>query len=116
MIRTRRAFLKTSFLTIGFLGFVGLAHRAIAKPRRSIPAWAGIVRDSVVTCPTCKNTVQEKMSSESLKRIFHCPVCLTWLSPKKGDHCIYDSYGSVKCPVIQIKERRAKNLPIWSAS
>jgi hypothetical protein len=26
---------------------------------------------------------------------------LTWLSPKPGDHCIYDSYGSVKCPPIQ---------------
>jgi hypothetical protein len=67
-----------------------------------------------VTCPVCKTKVQEKMSSEAPKRIYHCPKCLSWLSPKQGDHCIYDSYGSVKCPPIQIKERRAKKLPIWS--
>jgi hypothetical protein len=52
------------------------------------------------------------MSSESVKRVFHCPSCLAWLSPKKGDHCIYDSYGSVKCPAMQLKARKAQNLPI----
>jgi hypothetical protein len=47
---------------------------------------ASIVNDCVVTCPVCKTQVQEHMVSETLKLIYHCPKCLTWLSPKKGDH------------------------------
>lgn len=112
MKRSRREFLKISCLVVSFVSFLGIAGRAFAKPKRTIPVWDGIVGDCVVTCPACKNKVQEKMSSESVKRVFHCPSCLAWLSPKKGDHCIYDSYGSVKCPAIQLKARKAQNLPI----
>jgi hypothetical protein len=75
----------------------------------------GIVRDCVVTCPVCKTEVQETMCSEATKLAYHCPACLSWLRPKKGDHCIYDSYGSVKCPPVQVKERRIKPLPIQDA-
>jgi hypothetical protein len=112
MIRSRREFIKTSFVTVGVLSFIGLAGRAFSMPRKANPTWDGVIRDSVVVCPACKSKVQERMSSESVKRIYHCPTCLTWLSTKKGDHCIYDSYGSVKCPATQLKERRAKNLAI----
>jgi hypothetical protein len=72
------------------------------------------VADCVVTCPVCKTKVQETMVPETLKLIYHCPVCLTWLSPKKGAHCIYDSYGSVNCPPIQVKKRREQGLLVTS--
>jgi hypothetical protein len=61
----------------------------------------------VVTCPVCKTKVREVMCSETVKVIYHCPACLAWVSPKKGDHCIYDSYGSAKCPPVQVKQRRS---------
>jgi hypothetical protein len=112
MKRMRRVFLKTSSLALGLISFFGIAGRVFAIPRTSNPVWNGIERDCVVTCPACKQKVQETMSSESVKRVYHCPTCLTWLSPKKGDHCIYDSYGSVKCPAIQLKMRGAQNLSI----
>ena len=48
------------------------------------------------------------MCSEAVKlnSFINCPACLVWASPKNGDHCIYDSYGSAKCPPVQVKERR----------
>jgi hypothetical protein len=111
-MKSRRQFLKIGSLAFGFVAFVGFAGRMFARPRTTNPDWAGVVKDTEITCPVCHTKVRDSMSSESLKRTHHCPKCLTWLSTKKGDHCIYDSYGSVKCPAIQIKERRAKNLPI----
>src|SRR6476660_1396123 len=112
MKTSRRQFLKTGSLALGCVAFLGSAGRAIAKPRKTNPVWDGVLGDCVITCPACQHKGQERMSSESIKRVYHCPTCLTWLSVKEGDHCIYDSYGSTKCPAIQIKQRRAKKLPI----
>ncbi len=112
MRSSRRDFLKTSCLALGFAGGLGFVGQALAKPGRTAPVWDGVQGDCVLTCPCCQHKSQEKMSSENLKRIYHCPICLAWLSTKKGDHCIYDSYGSVRCPAIQIRTRRSKNLPI----
>jgi hypothetical protein len=109
MKTNRRKFLTLVCLALG----AGIATRAFAKKKTKVK-WDGIVGDCVVTCPVCKTQVQETMCSETLKLIYHCPVCLSWLSPKKGDHCIYDSYGSVNCPPIQVKKRRLKGLPITS--
>jgi hypothetical protein len=112
MESSRRDFLKTSCLALGFISLVGFTSRAFAKPRRTNPDWDGITTSCVITCPSCKTKVKAAMGSENLKRVYHCPACLVWLSPKKGDHCIYDSYGSVKCPAMQLKARKAQNLPI----
>lgn len=106
---------RRKFLILGCLAFcASFVTRAFAvknKKGKKVQ-WDGVVGTCVVTCPVCKTQVQETMVSETLKLIYHCPVCLTWLSPKKGDHCIYESYGSVHCPPIQIKGRRAAGLPI----
>lgn len=111
-MHSRREFLKTSSLALGFVGCMGFVGRALALPRKILPVWDGVTKVSAVTCPACKKKTQVTMSSENATRVFHCPNCLTWLSPKKGDHCIFDSYGSVKCQAIQIKTRRANNLPV----
>jgi hypothetical protein len=90
-------------------------NQALSKKDNWRHIHQGIAGDCVVTCPVCKTKVRETMSSEASKRVYHCPGCLSWLSPKKGDHCIYDSYGSVKCPATQVKERRIKLFPIPDA-
>jgi hypothetical protein len=108
MKTNRREFLKASLLALG----VGFATRALAKPKIRNPVWDDIVYESVVTCPVCKTKELLTIPAESPLGVYHCPKCLTWLSPKQGDHCIFESYGSKHCAQIQIKERRAKHLPI----
>jgi TAT (twin-arginine translocation) pathway signal sequence len=108
MKANRRDFLKASLLALG----AGLAVPVLAKPRRENPVWDGVVYQAVITCPVCKTQETVTMPAESPLRVYHCPVCLTWLSPKKGDHCIFESYGSTHCAQLQIKERRQKGLPI----
>ena len=107
---SRRVFLKASFLTLGVATIAGFVSRAFAIPRTIAPIYLGVARECVITCPVCKEGTTEVMSRESLKRVFHCPKCLTWLEPYPGDHCIYDSYGSVKCPRIQVKLKIDKNI------
>jgi hypothetical protein len=115
MKSSRRLFLKISGLTFALLAFFGVTWRTFAIIRRTTVQWAGIVGDCVVTCPVCQTRVREHMVSETPKLIYHCPKCLTWLRPKKGDHCIYDSYGSVNCPPIQVKKLRMSGATIPNA-
>jgi anaerobic selenocysteine-containing dehydrogenase len=115
MKSSRREFLKLSALAWAFLAFFGNVFRTFAVQKKTKVQWDGIVGDCVVTCPVCKTQAQEHMVSETTKLIYHCPVCLTWLSPKKGDHCIYDSYGSVNCPQIQVKKQRLSGQKIPDA-
>jgi len=112
MKSSRREFLKISGLALGCVAFLSAAVRSFAIPRKSNPVWAGEVMDCVITCPVCQTKTRETMPGEIPKMVYQCPVCLTWLGPKKGDHCIYDSYGSVNCPPLQIRARRARGLPI----
>jgi hypothetical protein len=88
-------------------GVGGEDHRGAENPNLD---WNGVVKETLMACPVCDTKVKEKMSSEAHRRIYHCPKCLAWLSTKKGDHCVYDSYGSIKCPRMQIKERRGRKL------
>jgi hypothetical protein len=106
---------RRNFLILSCLAFcASFVTRAFAVRKKTKIEWDGVVGTCVVTCPVCKTQVQEVMIPEIVKTIYHCPICLTWLSPKKNDHCIYESYGSVNCPPIQIKKRRAAGLPITS--
>jgi hypothetical protein len=82
------------------------------KANRQNLVWDGVVYQAVITCPVCKTQETVGMPPESPLRVYHCPVCLTWLSPKKNDHCIFESYGSKPCAQLQIKERRQQGLPI----
>jgi anaerobic selenocysteine-containing dehydrogenase len=104
----RRDFLKASLLAMG----AGFATRALATPRKKNPVWDGVVYQAVITCPVCKTQETVTMPPEQPLRKYHCPVCLTRLSPKKNDHCIFESYGSKHCAQLQIKERRKQGLPI----
>jgi hypothetical protein len=108
MKANRRDFLKASLLALG----AGLAAPALAKPRRENPVWDDVVYQAVITCPVCKTQELVTMPAEQPLRVYQCRVCKTWLSPKKNDHCIFESYGSKHCAAIQIKERRQKGLPI----
>ena len=104
-MRSRRVFIKVILSTLGSVPLIAHVGRAFAETRKKYLPWQAIERTCVITCPACGKGTPEKMSRETLKRVFHCPHCLTWLAPKPGDHCIFDSYGSVKCPPLQLKAK-----------
>ena len=56
---------------------------------------------SVITCPNCGFKKEEEMPTNACEFFYVCTNCKTMLKPKKGDCCVYCSYGSVPCPPIQ---------------
>jgi len=61
------------------------------------------VLESVLTCPQCGFTSQETMP-EGACRYFHgCARCGALLRPNPGDCCVFCSFGSVKCPPVQLR-------------
>ncbi|MDD4971030.1 MAG: GDCCVxC domain-containing (seleno)protein [Paludibacter sp.] len=63
-----------------------------------------IILESVVTCPECGHSKSETMPTETCLYYYECEHCHVVLKPKKGDCCVFCSYGTVKCPSIQEKE------------
>ncbi len=67
-----------------------------------------IILQSVVTCPVCKHQKEETMPINACEFFYECENCHTILKPKKGDCCVFCSYGSVPCPPIQ-QERESND-------
>ncbi|MDQ3193199.1 MAG: hypothetical protein M3Q58_16570 [Bacteroidota bacterium] len=57
---------------------------------------------SILTCPKCGLKKEEIMPVDSCQYFFQCEGCKEVLKPLQGDCCVYCSYGSVKCPPIQM--------------
>ena len=62
------------------------------------------VLESVLTCPQCGFVAQETMPTDACQFYYECSHCKTLLRPKPGDCCVFCSYGSVKCPPIQVQQ------------
>ena len=60
-----------------------------------------IKHKSTITCPDCGYQKEETMHEGSCQFFYECEKCKSVLRPKKGDCCVYCSFGSVKCPSIQ---------------
>ncbi len=59
---------------------------------------------SSLTCPSCGYSKDETMPIDACVYFYDCDNCKTVLKPKMGDCCVYCSYGTVKCPPIQVGE------------
>ncbi len=57
---------------------------------------------SVIKCPTCGHEETESMPTNACQFFYDCKECGELLRPLPGDCCVYCSYGSVKCPPIQL--------------
>ena len=57
---------------------------------------------STITCPICGFSKEELMLTDACQFFYECINCGLILKPEKGDCCVYCSYGSVKCPSIQM--------------
>jgi len=64
-----------------------------------------ITRESVLTCPHCGGATVEEMDLESCRFFHECAQCHVLVRPKTGDCCVFCSYGSVKCPPVQMQGR-----------
>ena len=60
---------------------------------------------STITCPVCGFSKVETMPENSCQIFYECEKCKTILKPKKGDCCVYCSYGTAKCPPIQAENK-----------
>lgn len=60
------------------------------------------VLESVLTCPQCQHAKTEVMPTDACQFFYECEQCKTVLRPAAGDCCVFCSYGSVKCPPVQM--------------
>ena len=61
-----------------------------------------LLLQAIITCPICENKKEETMPTNACQFFYECENCKTLISPKQGDCCVYCSYGSVKCPPVQL--------------
>ncbi len=62
-----------------------------------------VALDSILTCPHCGHAKRETMPTDACQFYYQCEHCNTLLRPKAGDCCVFCSYGSVKCPPMQMR-------------
>jgi len=58
---------------------------------------------SVITCPECGAAAEEEMPTDACQYFYECKHCHQLLRPKAGDCCVFCSFGSVKCPPVQME-------------
>ena len=61
-----------------------------------------IAQESVITCPHCGHHKPESMPTDACLWFYECESCGAPLKPKPGDCCVFCSYGSVRCPPMQV--------------
>ena len=59
------------------------------------------ILESTVTCPHCGHREAETMPTDACLFFYDCKNCGAHLQPKRGDCCVFCSYGNVPCPPIQ---------------
>ncbi|HEY5174307.1 MAG TPA: GDCCVxC domain-containing (seleno)protein [Terriglobales bacterium] len=82
----------------------GRAHGVArySKLRQGNHMHANAVLESTITCPRCGHRKTERMPSDACQWFYECEACHAVLKPKPGDCCVYCSYGTVKCPPMQL--------------
>lgn len=99
----------TYFLYAGMLGL--LAATGVNYYRNKLHGSCGtctnidgktVELQSEITCPNCGHQKKEIMPTNACQFFYECENCMARLKPKQGDCCVYCSYGTVKCPPIQL--------------
>jgi len=63
------------------------------------------IQQSMLTCPQCGHRKTETMPTDACQFFYECENCKTLLKPKLGDCCVFCSYGTVKCPPVQVGDK-----------
>jgi hypothetical protein len=62
-----------------------------------------LILESAITCPKCGVAGVETMPTDACVFFYECLGCHALLKPKPGDCCVFCSYGSVRCPPVQLQ-------------
>ena len=57
---------------------------------------------SVITCPKCGHSAEEEMPVDACQYFYECTGCGALLRPNAGDCCVFCSFGTVRCPPMQL--------------
>lgn len=80
---------------LGYFPYMPMETRIRSAPVKPI-------LESVLQCPGCGQRQTEKMPEDFCLYFYECPKCHIMLKAKKGDCCVFCSYGSVPCPPVQL--------------
>ena len=58
-------------------------------------------RVATITCPSCDHDASETMPTNYCVHFYECRACGVTVKPKRGDCCVFCSYGNTKCPPMQ---------------
>lgn len=61
--------------------------------------------ESIICCPVCGARRKERMPVDACQCYYECTGCGALLTPRKGDCCVFCSYGTVPCPPVQQQGR-----------
>lgn len=88
-----------------YAGLTGLMAAAIWNMilgrRCACAASPTVELKSTITCPKCGFRQEETMPTDACLFFYECPNCKALLKPRKGDCCVFCSYGTIKCPPKQ---------------
>lgn len=56
---------------------------------------------STLTCPYCGHAATEVMPRKACQWFYECKGCGALLRPRRGDCCVFCSYGDTPCPPKQ---------------
>jgi len=56
---------------------------------------------TILKCPHCNKEQQATMPEKGRKMAQDCRYCNETISAIEGSHCVFCSYGSIKCPIAQ---------------
>jgi hypothetical protein len=62
-----------------------------------------LILSSTIKCPTCGFEKSETMPEDACVHFYECTNCHQMLKPRRGDCCVFCSYGSVRCPPRQLE-------------
>ncbi|HZR03780.1 MAG TPA: GDCCVxC domain-containing (seleno)protein [Burkholderiales bacterium] len=60
---------------------------------------------ATLTCPRCGASSDELMPTDACVYFHECRHCHALLRPSRGDCCVFCSFGSVKCPPVQLSRK-----------
>jgi len=87
------------YLGLGGLCVASVWNYLLSRKRRGNEA--GVVLQSVITCPKCGHRAEETMPMNACLFFLRVLPMRRDIKPKSGDCCVFCSYGSVNCPPVQ---------------